>query len=114
MGTLKGVTKSDVYWTVDLYDFDGTPFDLTTPSAWTVTATLYDLAAETQVGSSAAQSSGETGADWANGRVVVKLPAAASAAVDSGKYGLEVRAVNGVNERRWQHEDVQLKKGVLA
>ena len=116
MATLKAVTLADIVWIAYLYDYDGTLFDLTSPSDWTVKAALFDRETEAIVGTTAtiAKADSETaGGDWSAGKLAVLLAPANSNGVDSGRYGLEVYAVNGESEMRWHHDDVQLTKGLI-
>lgn len=88
-------------------------------SAGTIKAAVVHVAngVPSQEIADTAQSSGTTGADWANGLIVVKFPAAATAAVT--KTGqtllLELQVTDAGGEKiTWPRQAFQVDQGTIS
>ena len=68
----------------------------------------------TEIIGATTQSSGTAGADWANGVVVVKFPAASTSVTEYGQRYIEIQVTIGGDKESWPRQAFLVKKGIIA
>lgn len=83
-------------------------------AATNITAAIVSTDGNTQYAQSAALSSGETGADWANGIVVVVIPAASTGTLPKGQVTLEIQVTLSSEKTTWYDDSILSRHGSIA
>ncbi len=93
---------------------DGAPLDVS--GATTIKAVIVSSNCQSAVAivPEEACNPAATGADWANGVVVIDFPKANTAITDYGTRYLEVQVTDGGRDTTWPRGRLTIKKGVLA
>ena len=102
-------------WTINqTLQLNGANYDA---SGGTINAAIVSMAGDepTQQIATTLQSEGTPGADWTNGLIVVKFPAAST---DLATYGtnlfLELQVEKGGEKMTWPRKAITVKKGTIA
>jgi len=109
--------------------------ELFTDDDWDIEYTVkkdgaaYDVSAATNISASVVDSdgidpqtviaavtcdSGATGADWANGVVIIEIPAASTGVTTLGQVFIELQVTLGGKKQTWPRKAIIIKKGTIA
>ena len=58
--------------------------------------------------------SGATGADWANGIVLIEIPAASTDVTNLGQAWVELQVTLDSKKQTWPRQPITIKKGTIA
>ena len=92
---------------------DGAAFDVSTATDISAAIVNNDGTNPTTIISAVTLDSGATGADWANGVVVVEIPNA-STDVDPQNAYLEIQVTIAAKKTTWPRNNIVIKKGTIA
>ncbi len=82
-------------------------------AATTITAAIVSTDGATQY-AEAVQASGEVGADWANGIVVVVIPAASTTLLPGATVTLEVQVLQATEKNTWYADTILSRIGSIT
>lgn len=92
---------------------DGAAYDVSTATDISAAVVSDNGIAPTTIIAAATQSSVATGADWANGVVVVEIPNASTDVTPQNAY-LEIQVTLGGKKTTWPRNNIVIKKGTIA
>lgn len=93
---------------------DGAVYNVSTASAISAALVSDDGPAPSTVVAAVSCSSGTSGADWANGVVVIEIPNATTAALTAQRAYVEIQVTIGGKKKTWPRQVIDIKKGVVA
>jgi hypothetical protein len=93
---------------------DGSPFDVSTATAIEAAIVSTDDRGVEVLVPAVTLDSGATGADWANGVVVVEIPSASTGSLSSGAAYIEIQVTMGGKKSTWPRNKLTVKKGTIA
>jgi len=93
---------------------DGVVYDVSTATDISASVVTDDGTSPTTLVSAVTCSIGATGADWANGLVVVEIPNATTTALSAQRAYLEVQVTIAAKKQTWPRQTIDIKKGTIA